>query len=310
MYSQNIDSTEVENFIDRFSKENKISQSEIREILSRATFQPDIIEKISKPAEGLSWERYRNIFMQEDRIQQGVEFWKENQKILDVVAEETGVSIEAIIGILGVETKFGKIKGSYKVLDALFTLGFGYPKRSSFFQSELEHFVLLAAEEGMDLYNVKGSYAGALGYSQFMPSSYRAYAVSFEPEGNRDLVYSRADAIASVANYLKVHRWQQNGPVAIQTDKKQVTGDLPQQSLKPRKTAGYYINLGFEPVSPTSADADATLLEFARENTSDYWLCFWNFYVITRYNHSSLYAMAVHQLGTEISRRIKDEKLN
>jgi membrane-bound lytic murein transglycosylase B len=210
-----------------------------------------------------------------------------------------------ILGIIGVETYFGKLKGSYKVLDALYTLGFGYPARSKFFKSELEAYLILAKEEKLDIDSVKGSYAGAMGYSQFMPSSYRAYAKSFEEDGTRDLINSPEDAIASVANYLKVHKWQKGEPIASKaTMTRKITG-LRKQELRPKNKVIDYTKIGFKPAEKLDPNLAATMIILENETGEEHWFGMDNFYVITRYNHSPLYAMAVFQLGEAIRIKIK-----
>ncbi len=299
-----IDQNEVNSFIQKFSEKHSISVDEVKSILKKATYQEEIVKKISRPAEGtMTWGRYRKIFVTEERAQAGIEFWKAHEATLNKVSEETGVSIEVILGIIGVESYFGKIKGSYNVLDALYTLGFGYPKRGRFFRSELDHFLVMAKEEKLDPAAVKGSYAGAMGYSQFMPSSYRAYAKSFEQGGTRDLMNSPEDAIASVANYIKVHRWKKGQPVSSKaTMTKNITG-LRKQSLKPKNKVSDYVAIGFEPEESLSPGMAATMIILENESGKEYWYGLDNFYVITRYNHSKLYAMAVFQLAELIKEK-------
>lgn len=302
-----IDDTAVASFAKSFSEKNNVPIEEINAILNKATYQPDIIEKISKPAEGtMTWGRYRKIFITEERINAGVEFWKENSETLAKVSADTGVPEHIILGIIGVETYFGKIKGSYKVLDALYTLSFGYPKRAKFFTSELEAYLILATEEKLDIEATKGSYAGAMGYSQFMPSSYRAYAKSFDKDGTRDLVNSPEDAIASVANYLKVHRWEKGQPITSKATMTRKITNLNKQVLKPKNKVSDYTAIGFKPAEKLNANLPATMIILENENGEEHWFGLNNFYVITRYNHSPLYAMAVYQLAEAI----KDKKVN
>ncbi|MFY0652080.1 MAG: lytic murein transglycosylase B [Cyclobacteriaceae bacterium] len=297
-----------QNAVDAFAKElagsSSLTYSEIKGMLDKAQYQESIIEKISNPAEStMTWKRYRNIFMKEDRIQAGVGFWNEHEEQITKVSNESGVAPEIILGILGVETYFGQRKGSYRVLDALYTLGFGYPKRGKFFKSELKHFLELVNEEKLDVLAVKGSYAGAIGYCQFMPSSYKAYAKSYEAGGTKDLVNSPEDAIASIANYLKVHRWKNGQPTSCEANKSSDALTLKKQSLKPRNTVAYYSNLGYRPSGNISPSALSTVIQLDGENGMEYWFGFNNFYVITRYNHSKLYAMAVIQLGEAIKNK-------
>ncbi len=298
-----IDPVKIEAFATSFAEKHKRSKDEVLAILKTAEFQPSIIEKISRPAEGtMTWERYRNIFIKKERIDAGVEFYKEHKATLEKVSADTGVPAEIILGIIGVETYFGKIKGSYKVLDALYTLGFGYPKRSKFFKSELEKFLVLTELEDLDVNTIEGSYAGAMGYSQFMPSSYIAYAKSFEENGTRDLMNSPEDAIASVANYLKVHRWKRGQPVTSRAEMTRKITGLRKQSTRPQNKVSDYTKIGFKPAEKLDANLPATMIILDKEGNTEHWFGLYNFYVITRYNHSPLYAMAVYQLAQEVKK--------
>lgn len=295
-----VNESKVAEFARSVAARTDYSLEELTVILNKAKYDQSIIDKISKPAEGtMTWERYRNIFMKEERILAGVKFWDEYADVIQKVSAESGVAEEAIIGIIGVETYFGRIKGGHLVLDALYTLAFGYPKRSSFFTSELENYLVLAKKESLDIYSVKGSYAGAMGYCQFMPSSYEAYAKSYE-DGTRDLM-TPEDAIASVANYLKVHRWATGEPVAMEVARMINPQEVSTKSVKPANTLRYYSDLGYMPSGNISPSTKAALIELDHEDGSkEYWFGFNNFYVITRYNHSKLYALAVHQLGQAV----------
>ncbi len=299
-----IDEASKEAFIERFHRLNEWPIEEVRDVFSSASFQQSIVDKMNRPAEGMPWHRYRKIFMQEERYEAGVNFYQEHRKVLEQVSDDSGVPVKVILGILGVETYFGQRKGSYRVLDALYTLAFGYPKRSKFFTRELEEFLVLSKEEGLDPLTLEGSYAGAMGYCQFMPSSYRAYAKSFDTGGNRDLVNSPEDAIASVANYLKVHRWKKGAPIASGIIVSPNAASTTAGKLKPSKTLASYEDLGYMPVEDVDPTIPATLLAFELEEGDEYLFGFNNFYVITRYNHSPLYARAVWELGEEIWLRI------
>lgn len=300
MFAQ-VNQSDVDAFIKEYVGKHDVSEAELRGLLETAEFQQDIIDKISKPAEGtMTWERYRKIFVTEERAQAGVEFWKEHKETVAKVSQETGVNEEIILGIIGVETYFGRIKGSYKVLDALYTLGFGYPKRGKFFKSELAKYLELTSKEDLDPKTIKGSYAGAMGYTQFMPSSYLAYAKSFDEGGTADLINDPADAIASVANYLKVHRWKRDQPVAASAKFTRELTNLNKQSLKPKNKLSDYTSLGIEPGITASGETPATLVILDMEEGKEHWYGFDNFYVITRYNHSPMYAMAVFQLAEKM----------
>ncbi|WP_258104089.1 lytic murein transglycosylase B [Marinoscillum sp. MHG1-6] len=295
---------DVDDFARNYAFQERIPLAEVEEILSKAEFQNSIIEKMERPAEKtLTWERYRSIFLTEDRINAGVKFWNENLIELENISNNSGIPEEIILGIIGVETFFGTRKGTYRVLDALYTLGFGYPPRSSYFKAELAKFLELCKNEGLDPLTIKGSYAGAMGYCQFMPTSYLAYAKSYDGMGGIDLINNVDDAMASVANYLKVHRWDPSGRI---TTKAMVAADaqtLSKQSTRPRHSTSHYGALGYAPEDGSTIDETVTLIEFENEAENEYWFCMNNFYVITRYNHSPLYALAVYQLGAAIKER-------
>ena len=296
-----VDSTLIENFINRTTSTGRLERSEILTLFNKATFQPDIINRMERPAEDFPWYRYRKIFMTDDRIAAGVRFWEKYQDQLLEVSYDTGVPAHIITAIIGVESFFGTRMGDYRVLDALYTLAFGYERRSRFFQSELEEFIILLKEENLDPMQVYGSYAGAIGFCQFMPTSYRAYAKSYDEGGTADLVTSPEDAIASVANYLAEHRWKKGEPVAVQVQLASNYRKLGRQSLRPKNTVGYYIGYGYHPQNGIDRNRKSTLIAMENEDDGyEYWLGFYNFYVITRYNHSSLYALAVHQLSEAI----------
>ncbi|MEM9329125.1 MAG: lytic murein transglycosylase B [Bacteroidota bacterium] len=291
----------VDAFVKRFARDHEVSAASVREQLSQATYRPGVIETMDRPAEGMPWYRYRKIFMTDDRIAAGVRFWEAHRKTIEQVSTDTGVAPEVILGILGVESFFGERKGKHKILDVLYTLAFAYPRRTIFFQRELEEFLVLTKEEQLDLAVVKGSYAGAMGYAQFMPSSYRAYAKSFEEGGTRDLINSPEDAIASVANYLAVHRWKEGAQVASAAIKAPEAGDRESSSAKPKHPLSYYENLGFVAAEPLPKETLVSFLQYELEDGDyEYWYGLHNFYVITRYNRSRMYAMVVFQLGEAI----------
>jgi membrane-bound lytic murein transglycosylase B len=220
------------------------------------------------------------------------------------VEAELGVDAQVIVAIIGVETRYGGNTGSHQVLDALATLAFDYPPRSKFFSSELEQYLILAREEDIDVLSTKGSYAGAMGYGQFIPSSYRRFAIDFDQDGRRDLWNSPADIIGSVANYMHVHGWTRGTTVAVRAA---VSGDkyqaLSEQGLKPQITVQELRRDGITPAAAVPEDARAVLISLEDEKGPEYWLGMNNFYVITRYNHSQLYAMAVYQLSQAIKEK-------
>ena len=298
-YTSNPD---VQVFIDRMVDQHGFSREELISIFSQAQRQDDILELMRKPAEKrLPWYEYRKIFLTKSRIDGGVTFWNRHARLLERVETELGVDAQVIVAIIGVETRYGGNTGSHQVLDALSTLAFDYPPRSKFFSGELEEYLILAREEDIDVLNTKGSYAGAMGYGQFIPSSYRRYAIDFDQDGRRDLWDSPADIVGSVANYMHVHGWTQGTPVAVRAA---VSGDkyqaLSEQGLKPQLTVQDLRRDGITPATAVPDNARAALIALEDEKGPEYWLGMNNFYVITRYNHSPLYAMAVYQLSEEI----------
>lgn len=295
---------EARSFIDEMVERHKLPRAEVAAALAQASRQQSILDAIARPAERKPWKDYRPIFLTAARIDGGTDFWSANSTLLDDEENKLGVDARVIVAIIGVETRYGRNTGSYRVLDALATLGFDYPPRSAFFRSELEQFFLLAKEEHVDVLSAKGSYAGAMGMGQFIPSSYRRYAIDFDGDGKRDLWNSLGDVIGSVANYLKVHGWEKGAPVVARA---QVSGDgyraLLDKGLQPHMKAGDLAQYGVRTDSPIAADTQVALIELEGAEGLEHWVVFNNFYVITRYNRSPLYAMAVHQLSEEIAAR-------
>ena len=292
-------------FIDNVVAEHGFERAEVTEVLEGATISERVLELISRPAERVvPWYEYRDIFLNESRIEAGVEFWKDNAVALAVMAENHGVDPHIIVATIGIETLFGQRMGAIPVLDALSTLAFAYPPRSAFFSGELESLLLLSREEGADVLEASGSYAGAMGAGQFIPSSYRAYAVDGNGDGRRDLWNDWDDILASVANYYGVHGWQAAEPIAVEaTRPADWSGPEPGGGLDLDAAVGSLRTLGYEFEVDLPDDAPARV--FAMEHDADsfeYWVGFRNFYVITRYNRSSKYALAAHQLGQAILR--------
>lgn len=300
---------DVKAFVQEMVKKHHFDPKTLNQWLDSATIQPTILAAIAKPAEKrLAWFEYEKIFLTPKRIDDGVLFWKANETKLQEAQQKFGVPPEIIIAIIGVETFYGKNTGSYRVLDSLVTLGFDYPPRSKFFLSELEEFLILAREEGWDPTQIKGSYAGAMGKGQFISSSYRRFAVDFTGNGKRDLLNSNADAIGSVANYFKVHGWKPDTPVVLQArikgnDYKKVVAS--KANPKPEHTLQDLAKLNVQATEKPKASLRAepfALLALEGANGPEYWLGGQNFYVITRYNHSDHYAMAVYNLSQQIKK--------
>ncbi|MEO0443656.1 MAG: lytic murein transglycosylase B [Pseudomonadota bacterium] len=295
---------EVNEFINEMVQNHDFKAAELESWFASATQKQSILDAISRPAEKtLTWAKYRKIFLNDARIKGGVKFWQENQAVLERAQQEFGVPAEIMVAIIGVETLYGQRQGSFRVIDALSTLGFDYPPRSRFFRKELKQFLLLAREQKQDPLELKGSYAGAMGYGQFIPSSYRAYAIDYDQDGFADIWQNTADAIGSVANYFKRHGWQQGDPVVLRGRlQRSYNKDIINQSLKPKLTVAEVAKHGYLPVRSVDETLPATVMRLEGNWGAEFWIGLHNFYVITRYNHSRLYAMAVWQLSQEIGR--------
>ena len=296
---------------DELVAEEGFDRAELEALFAAAERKDNILEAIARPAEKTKpWYQYRAIFLTDERIEGGVAFYKEHREAFTRAEAELGVPREIILAIIGVETYYGRISGSYRVLDALSTLAFDYPRRSPFFTSELKHYLVLARQQGFDATELTGSYAGAMGYGQFMPSSYREYAIDFDGDGVTDIWNNPVDAIGSVANYFKRHGWRTGGPVVFAADASDdVDADLFVQSrsdLKPTFTVAEFADGGILPRQDLEPGAMATAMKFELEEGYEYWLGLHNFYVITRYNHSAMYAMSVYQLSRELAARLPE----
>ena len=297
----------VQEYIDELVESHQFSRQALQEVFAQAKRQERIIELMSRPAERrLRWHEYRKILVDEPRISQGVIFWRENQVALERAVERYGVPQEIIVAIIGVETRYGRVTGNFAVVDALSTLAFDYPPRAKFFRGQLTEHLLLSREEGKSPLSMKGSYAGAMGFGQFIPSSYRNFAVDFDGDGVRDIWNNKTDAVGSVANYFAEHNWSGEDDVAIRVNVLEETEELTalvNGNLKPRLTVEHWRDLGVAIDSDQPPQRKATLMRMQQPDRADYWLGFEDFYVITRYNHSRLYAMAVLQLSQAIRER-------
>ena len=291
---------EVQAFIAQMTQKHGFVQSELELLFSRTRHQSAVVRAIVPGAPGVrSWQSYRARFVDPLRIQAGGEFWQRHEKALIRAESEFGVPAEIIVAIIGVETVYGRNMGNFRVMDALATLAFDYPRRADFFRAELESFLLLARETDRDVFSLKGSYAGAIGIPQFMPSSYRLYAVDFDGSGDADLRSSPVDAIGSVANFLKLHGWESGAPTAIAAG---VSGqsyrDLVDAGIKPNMRASELAALGVSIAPPAQPDYLYALIELETPGQpKEYLAGLHNFWVITRYNRSSFYAASVIELA-------------
>lgn len=305
----------TDDFVKRAASEYGLPENEVRALLLQAEYKQSIVDAISRPAEGKPWHEYRLIFVTETRKKGGVKFWTENRELIAAASEKFGVDEEIIVSIIGVETNYGSNTGSYRIIDSLVTLGFYYPEglssdRSPFFSSELMQYMQLASEEDLPAAEVTGSYAGAMGMGQFMPSSYREYAVDFDGDGRRDLWRSTPDVVGSVANYLRRHGWQTGQPVTRRAIAVEGAAfdEISKSNFTPTLTVEQWQEKGFKSSNELPPDLPAAVLKLAEEKRNTYWLTFKNFYVITRYNRSPRYAMAVYELSQIIKKGMEEAK--
>lgn len=289
----------VDEFIAEMTRDYGFASEQLRDLFKQAERKQAILDAISRPAERVKpWKEYRPIFLTDSRVAQGVDFWRENEAALSRAEAEYGVPAEIIVAIIGVETFYGRNTGSHRVIDALSTLGFDYPPRQPFFRQQLKEFLLLTREEQVDPLTLKGSYAGAMGLPQFMPSSFRAYAVDFDGDGHIDIWNNPTDAIGSAASYFKQHGWAAGEPVVARA---KVSGERFEEGLtvglESQKNAGEMRALGWQFDKSVADQTAVTAFRLEGAEGEEYWLGLPNFYVITRYNRSVMYAMAVHQLS-------------
>jgi membrane-bound lytic murein transglycosylase B len=297
---------DLQTFVEQMNARYGLDEAWLRELLQQAVYQEKIVEAISRPAERVRpWYEYRELFLTRQRIDAGVEYWRTHRMELEAAATRFGVEPEVIVAILGVETFYGRITGRYRVLDSLTTLAFDYPPRSAFFRSELEEFLLLAREGQLDPLTTLGSYAGAMGLPQFISSSFRRFSVDSDGDGRRDLWSDSADVFGSVANYFRMHGWVE-GELAIAPARltKAEAASLASREVKLAHTVAELRGAGVEFDSELPGERRAMLLELEGRDGPEYWVGFRNFYAITRYNRSPLYALAVHQLGEAIAERV------
>lgn len=291
----------VEPFVEEMRLEYGFDPQHVRRLLAEAEHKEAIIQAISRPAERVRpWHEYRKIFITDKRIADGVAFWNQHADTLARAEQVYGVEPEIILAIIGVETAYGANKGSWRVIDALATLGFDYEPRADFFRRQLKSFLVLTREQQVDPLVLTGSYAGAMGYPQFIPSSYQAYAVDFDGDGLRDIWNNPADAIGSAANYFAEHKWQHGDTVAVQASvsgEDYVRGFTLDRGLEAKVSVGELKQLGWKPQGELDDDTQVMAFEFDAGEHPEYWLGLNNLHVITRYNRSVMYAMVVHQLA-------------
>jgi membrane-bound lytic murein transglycosylase B len=294
---------EVETFIAKMVHQHQFDEMPLRQVFAQLKTNDAVVKAINAPATAKPWYEFKNIFVTPTRTAGGVAFWNDNAEQLKRARDIYGVPEEVIVSIIGVETIYGKRTGSFRVIDALYTLGFEMPERETYFRSEMEQFLLLTRENGLDPLTVKGSFAGAIGMPQFMPTSYRRYAVDFDSDRKVDLWNSIPDVIGSVANYLHSFGWIAGQPVVVPA---RLSGtqykDVVEKGYKPHLTLEQLLPKGVESTESVSAELIAGLFALDAEQGPEYWLALNNFYVITRYNRSKNYAMAVYLLAQAIAR--------
>jgi len=288
----------VREYIRKVSLEHQLDENKLINLFAVAQPQQSVIDAVSTPAETvLTWKQYRPIFIKDKRVSDGRAFMRDYASVLAKAEDEFGVPANIIASIIGVETFYGKIMGKHGVLESVATLAFDYPPRATFFKSELTEFLILSSEENWDALSIKGSYAGAVGWPQFISSSYRHYAIDFDGDGQRDLFNSVPDVIGSVANYLAKHGWKKGQLIAqslkVKQEDQAAMDALERKSLKPAIAPKTLTSLGY----PVDGDKLVRVMKLEGSSGAETWVGYPNFYVITRYNHSAMYALAVYQLS-------------
>jgi membrane-bound lytic murein transglycosylase B len=298
---------DVKQFISVMMQKHGFTKKQLESVFARVQAQPGVLKSMTlAPESSRAWRSYRAIFLSPQRIDAGVRFWSRHTEVLERASAEFGVPEEIILGIIGVETTYGRNMGSYRVIDTLTTLAFDSPNRGEFFRSQLESFLLYTRETKTDVFRMKGSYAGAIGIPQFMPGSYRRFAVDYDGDGRKDLAESPADAVGSVANFLREHGWQRGQMTAVPAT---VTGPaarlLVDSGVKPLYRAADLPSFGVKPARDLDDDTLCSLIELeSPDQPSQYWVGLHNFWVLTRYNRAVFYGVAVLELG----RAVKEAK--
>ncbi|WP_353571342.1 lytic murein transglycosylase B [Candidatus Albibeggiatoa sp. nov. BB20] len=295
----------LNNFINSMVNEHGFDKKQLQQLFKQVKKKNSILKVMKRPGEAKPWYEYRKIFLTSDRIKEGAIFWRKHAKTLAQAEKTYGVPAEIIVAIIGVETFYGKQFGKFRVIDSLYTLGFHYPKRADFFRKELGEFLLLTREEKLNPLQPKGSYAGAMGYGQFIPSSYRNYAIDFDRDGQLNLWNDVEDSIGSIANYLRNYSvsygWKPNQPVIKATKvRPNAVSTLLGLEFKPKLTVRQLKQKGLQFATNKYDNHLGLLIDLKTEQSTLYWVGFNNFYMITRYNKSNRYAMAVYQLSQAI----------
>lgn len=292
---------EIAAFVEDIAHRHQYDRALLRRVLGRIKPRASILRAISAPETARPWYMFRGRYIDDVRISAGAKFWRQHTEVVARASREFGVPEEIIVATIGVETLYGRDTGNFKVLEALATLAFDYPPRAEFFRGELEQFLLLAREIGLDITRVTGSYAGAIGIPQFLPSSYRKYAVDYDRDGKPDLMGAPADAIGSVANYYRSFGWEAGGDVAVRAEAAPDDVDtVLAAGIKPHMKVVELRQRGVVPLAPVRDDTEAAVFSLETETGTQYWLGLQNFYVITRYNRSVNYAMVVYELAHEL----------
>jgi membrane-bound lytic murein transglycosylase B len=291
------------------AQKHQFRRAELRRLFAQVQSRPSVLRAMTAPRTARPWHEFRLAYINATRIDGGIRFWQQHAAIVTRASREYGVPEEVIVATIGIETQYGRVTGNVKVLEALTTLAFQYPPRADYFRRELEEFLLLAREAGLDPLVTRGSYAGAIGIPQFLPSSYRKLAVDFDGDGKRDLIGTPADAIGSVANYYKSFGWREGEASAVPAEagagavEAAMTGDI-----KPQTRIAELRRRGVVPLAAVSDEAEAALIVVEAENGPRYWLGLNNFYVITRYNRSVNYALTVLELAAELRAALSPQR--
>jgi membrane-bound lytic murein transglycosylase B len=299
---------EIAAFIGEMAQKHQYDRALLQRVLGTIKPRASILRAMSAPGTARPWHVFRGRYIDDVRISAGARFWRQHADVVGRASREFGVPEEIIVATIGVETVYGRDTGSFNVLEALTTLAFDYPPRAEFFRGELEQFLLLARELGLDITRVRGSYAGAIGIPQFLPSSYRKYAVDYDGDGRADLSGAPGDAIGSVANYYRAFGWETGGTVAVRAEAADsVVDTVLAAGIRPHTRVGELRQRGIVPLAPVRDDAEAALFSLETESGIQHWLGLQNFYVITRYNRSVNYAMVVYELALELRSAMQRE---